>query len=255
MSAPSARRVAVVTGAGSGIGAGIARRLHADGASVLLTDTDEAACAETAERLGERAAFLRLDIRDDGDWARAFASARFTFGAVDMLVNNAAVSEPGSIESTDAHAWRRTLDVNCTGTFLGCQHAVSAMRAAGGCIVNVASARGHRVSAAHLSYSCSKALVIRLTEGVALHCAEQRLPIRCNAICPGVIDTPILQASYEKFGGREAALKHFASMNPIGRLGTVAEIASAVSYLLSDEAGFITGAILDADGGFRIRDR
>jgi 3alpha(or 20beta)-hydroxysteroid dehydrogenase len=251
----SRERVALVTGAASGIGAGIARRLHADGTAVVIADIDATGGERLAEDLGGRAAFRRLDIGRLDLWADTFEFARKRFGPVDILVNNAAVSLAGSIETASESAWRCMLDVNCTGTFLGCQQGVAAMRITGGCIVNIASARGHRVSASNLGYSCSKALVIRLTEGVALHCAEARLPIRCNAVCPGVIDTPILADTYDKLGGREAALRHFASMNPIGRLGTVEEIAAAVVFLASSEASFITGAILDADGGFRIRDR
>lgn len=248
-------RAVLVTGAASGIGRGIAARFLADGAAVMIADIDGEAARETAAALGEGAEAVAVDVRSAADWDRAVGRCVEAFGGLDVLVNNAAISISGSIEDCTEQGWRDTLDVNCTAVFLGCQRAVGVMRERGGAIVNIASARGRRPSAAQLAYSCSKGLVIHLTEAVALHCAENGLPVRCNAICPGVIDTPILAPFYEALGGREAALRHFASFNANGRLGTIEEIASAVAYLASDEASFITGATLDVDGGFRIRDK
>ncbi len=246
-----ADRNVLVTGAASGIGAGVARMFAESGANVLIADLDDDAGTELARKLGPRARFQHLDVACAEDWRNALAIVTAHSGAPDILVNNAAISIPGSIATAKVEDWCRTLDVNGTGTFLGCKYAVDAMRESGGAIVNIASARGRRISAAQLAYSCSKALVISLTQGVALHCAEQRLAIRCNAVCPGVVDTPILAPFYDALGGRARALEHFARFNAVGRLGTVGEIVAAVAFLASSEASFITGAVLDVDGGFR----
>jgi NAD(P)-dependent dehydrogenase (short-subunit alcohol dehydrogenase family) len=248
-------QIAIVTGGASGIGAGIVRQLITDGAKVMIADIDDQNGLSLAGELCGQARFVHLDVTDNEGWSHAFDTACSSFGVPTILVNNAAISISGSITSASETDWRHTIDVNCTGSFLGCQHAVATMASNGGTIINIASARGKRVSAAQLSYSCSKALLIRLTEGVALHCAEQHLPIRCNAICPGVIDTPILAPFYEALGGRDEALRHFGKFNAVGRLGTLEEIAAAVSFLASPQASFITGATLDVDGGFGIRDR
>lgn len=248
-------KVALVTGAASGIGRAIAAHMARCGARVLATDIDTESGQMLAEEIGEACLFQPLDIASEESWASCVEAAKSRFQGLDILVNNAAISKPGSIESVSVEAWRETLDVNATGTFLGCREAMRAMHDTGGAIVNIASARGKRISASQLSYSCSKALVIRLTEGVALHCAEQGLPIRCNAVCPGVVDTPILANAYEALGGREAAVEFLSRYNATGRLGTVEEIAAVVSFLACDEASFMTGAIVDVDGGFRIRDR
>jgi 3alpha(or 20beta)-hydroxysteroid dehydrogenase len=165
------------------------------------------------------------------------------------------VSTAGSIANTEEAAWRQTLDVNATGTFLGCRHGVEAMHRSGGVILNMSSARGQRTSSGQVAYCASKALILSLTESVALYCGENRIPIRCNAICPGIIDTPILEETRRLLGGGEIAEARLSAMQPLGRLGRSEEVASTAAYLASDDAGFITGATLNVDGGFRIRDR
>ena len=252
-----AGQVALVTGGASGIGRAIVERLASDGARVMIADIDTAAGQALAERIGGETAFVALDIASADQWETAMALTAAAFGPLTCLVNNAGISVAGSVATTTEAVWRRTLDVNATGTFLGCQQAVAAMTTSGtgGTIINMASARGQRPSSSQIAYCASKALIIAMTESIALHCGEQGLPIRCNAVCPGVIDTPILEEVRAKMGGRENADRILGALHLAGRLGRAAEVASAIAYLASDEAGFITGTTLNVDGGFRIRDR
>ena len=128
------------------------------------------------------------------------------------------------------------------------------MGAGPGAILNIASARALRPSAGQVAYSASKALLLALTKSVALHCGEHGLAISCNALCPGVIDTPILEETRRLMGGAEVADGRLAALHPVGRLGTPQEVAAAAAFLAGDEAAFVTGAVLSVDGGFAIRD-
>jgi 3alpha(or 20beta)-hydroxysteroid dehydrogenase len=250
-----AGHVAIVTGAGSGIGRAIAARFVAEGAKLLVADIDRTAGERVAAELGDAALFQHLDVARDEDWTAAVDAAQQRFGWLSIVVNNAGVSTAGSIATTTRDAWQRTLDVNATGSFLGCKHAVAAMGEAGGSIINIASARALRPSSGQVAYSASKALVVALTQSVALHCGETGLPIRCNALCPGVIDTPILEETRQLMGGAAVADARLAALHPLGRLGKADEIAAAALFLASDEAGFVTGATISVDGGFAIRDK
>ena len=252
-----AGQIALVTGGASGIGAAIVERLAADGARVMVADIDTAAGPALADRIGGDVAFVALDIAKSDQWATAIARTTAAFGPLTCLVNNAGVSFAGSVATTTEVAWRQTLDVNATGTFLGCQQAIDAMakRGTAGTIINMASVRGQRPSSGQIAYCASKALIIAMTESIALYCGEQGLPIRCNAVCPGVIDTPILDEVRTLMGGRTNADRVLGALHLVGRLGRAEEVASAVAYLASNEAGFITGTTLNVDGGFRIRDR
>lgn len=252
-----AGQVALVTGGASGIGTAIVERMAADGARVMIADIDGTSGPALVDRIGAGTDFVALDIADAHQWTTAIARTAKVFGPLTCLVNNAGVSFAGSVVTTTEAAWRKTLDVNATGTFLGCQHAIDAMTKSGtgGTIINMASARGQRPSSGQIAYSASKALIIALTESIALYCGEQGLPIRCNAVCPGVIDTPILDEVRAKMGGRVNADRVLGALHLAGRLGRADEVASAVAYLASGEAGFITGTTINVDGGFRIRDR
>ncbi len=243
-----AGKTALVTGGARGIGRGIVDRFLAEGATVIVADLDEEGPA-----LGERAVYQRLDVTQDADWISAFR----TFNRIDILVNNAGTSRAGSIAEATETDWRFVMDTNALSVFLGCRHAVHTMRESGGVILNISSARGQRTGSAQCAYSASKAAVLSLTESVALHCGEEGLPIRCNAICPGVIDTPLMHHHAETSSpdNPDAVVAGMAAMGIMGRLGTPEEIGDAAVFLASDEARFITGAILNVDGGFRIRDR
>jgi 3alpha(or 20beta)-hydroxysteroid dehydrogenase len=170
-----------------------------------------------------------------------------------ILVNNAGTSIAGSIAEATESQWRTTMDVNPLGTFLGCRHAVRGMAETGGSIINIASARGQRPSSSQIAYCASKAAVLSVTQSVALYCGELCLPIRCNAICPGVIDTPMLRRHIAESGPEDQARARLGAMHLLGRLGRPEEVAAAAVFLGSDRSSFVTGASLSVDGGFALR--
>jgi len=245
-------RVALVTGGLRGIGRAIVERFLAEGARVVAADLDDDGAPVTAG-WDDRVLYHRLDVTRDVDWLVALAALEHRFGRLDILVNNAGASQTGSVADASEADWRFVMDTNALSVFLGCRHAVALMAEWGGAIVNIASARGLRAGSAQCAYSASKAAVLSLTQSVALHCGETGLPIRCNAICPGVIDTPLLRQHAESLG-EPGALQGLADRQIVGRLGLPKEVADAAVFLASDEASFITGAALSVDGGFTIRD-
>jgi len=250
-----AGRLAIVTGGASGLGRAIVARLATDGARVVIADVNQPAGEALATELGGSAMFCKLDVRSEAGWAATMATAQEAFGPLACLVNNAGISIAGSIADASLADWQQTLDVNATGTFLGCRGAVQAMRAQGGTIINIASARGLRPSGGQVAYCASKALIVTLSESVAIACGEQGWNIRCNTVCPGVFHTPMVDAMAPSLGGEEKMQEILSRMHLAGRLGKPEEAAGLVAYLASDEARFITGATFSIDGGFRIRDR
>jgi len=243
-------RTVLVTGSLRGIGRAIVERFAEEGAQVTAADLDTD--GPEIEGLPEGVRYQRLDVTREADWADAMAA--LAPARLDVLVNNAGTSRAGSIANTTIEDWRFVMDANATSVFLGCRQAVAAMTGHGGAIVNIASARGLRPGSGQCAYSAAKAAVLNLTEGVALHCGETGLKIRCNAICPGVIDTPLMRRRAADAGG-EAAIQAMAGLQLMGRLGSAREVADAAVFLASDEASFVTGAVLSVDGGFAIRDR
>jgi NAD(P)-dependent dehydrogenase (short-subunit alcohol dehydrogenase family) len=246
-------RIALVTGGASGIGRAIVERFAEEGAFVMATDLDEQSRAIESLHSG-RVHYRRLDVTRPEDWTASFADLEAQFGRPNILVNNAGTSRTGTIASTSDDDWHFVMNTNAFSVLLGCRNAVNVMGQYGGAIVNIASARGRRPGSTQCAYSASKAAVLSLTESVALYCGENDLPIRCNAICPGVVRTNLTLHHAESAGGPQA-MAAMAEMQLIARLGEPREIADAALFLASDEAAFVTGATLDVDGGFRIRDR
>ncbi|MDB5711286.1 MAG: short-chain dehydrogenase/reductase [Sphingomonas bacterium] len=246
-------KVALVTGGLRGIGRAIVDRFVEEGARVMVADLDEQG-GDLAAQHGERVFYHRLDVTRDVDWVAALAVLEAWAGRPNVLVNNAGTSRTGSIADASEADWQFVMNANALSVLLGCRHAVRLMAEQGGAIVNIASARGQRPGSTQAAYSASKAAVLNLTESTALHCGENRLPIRCNAICPGVVETPLTRAHVAK-SGDTALFAAMANMQATGRLGQPREVADAAVFLASDEASFVTGAILNVDGGFRIRDR
>ena len=245
-------KVAMVSGGASGIGAETCARLSREGARVVVTDIDESSGRSTAEALDGEAAFVPLDVTSEASWRAVCRQVLEKYGRLDVLVNSAGISVPGSIEDADADLWSRTHRINADSVFLGCKYGLEAIRAhsSNGAIVNLASTLGIRPGADQVSYSSSKASVMAVTRSVALHCAQNGYPVRVNAVSPGATLTPMMQCYLDAADDPEAMHEMFASVHPMGRVGRPEELASAIAFLASDEASFITGVNLPVDGGY-----
>jgi 3-oxoacyl-[acyl-carrier protein] reductase len=240
--------VAIVTGAGRGIGEAIARRLHADGYGVALADIDSEATTRLAGELGGDACSFLHDVRELDSWNVLLDDVRSSFGDdVHALVNNAARTEFRSFWEIDVAEWDDVLATNLRGTYLGCRVVGAHLRERGaGRIVNIASDAAFAASGgsgAH--YAASKAGVVAVTRRAATELAPYGVTV--NAIAPAAIDGPLAQEVLrERLDEKLAAI-------PVGRLGRPEEVAALVSFLVSDDAGYITGATLDINGGVLMR--
>ena len=251
MSGRVAGRVAIVTGAGSGIGQASAVRLAEEGAFVVCADINETAAKAIADSItasGLKATFATIDISDSTACTALVDQTVRDHGSIDILVNNAGVNLPGVFHEVTNETIDRTLNVNVKGAMYLTRASIPYMLKTGnGSIVNMSSVNG-LVSEPFLSvYSASKGAIVMFTRGIALDYAK--LGIRCNAICPGWVDTPINHAHAKMLGGLDHVYETIDSFQPIGRPGTPREIANLVLFLASDEASFITGSIISADGG------
>jgi meso-butanediol dehydrogenase / (S,S)-butanediol dehydrogenase / diacetyl reductase len=245
-------KVAVVTGGASGIGRATALRFAAEGASVAILDRDSVRSEEVSREIreqGNKALFLPTDISIESQVREAIERAESEFGKLDILVNNAAAFVFGSYEVSQAD-WERVLSVNVMGTALCSKYAIPAMiRAGGGAIVNVSSISGFVAQERSLPYNTSKAALLGLNRGLALDLAPHN--IRVNAVAPGCIDTPQLRADIARAGMTfEQGLAAEGPLHLLNRYGTADEVASAILFLASDEASFITGTCLMVDGGY-----
>jgi NAD(P)-dependent dehydrogenase (short-subunit alcohol dehydrogenase family) len=239
-------RVAVVTGGGSGIGLASARRLAAEGAKVVVADVDPVAGQAAADELD--GLFVRTDV-SDGDQVRAlFAAAHDTYGRVDIAFNNAGISpaDDDSILTTSLEAWKRVQDVNLTSVYLCCQAAIPYMQNQGkGSIINTASFVAVLGSAtSQISYTASKGGVLALSRELGVQFAREG--IRVNALCPGPVNTPLLQELFAK--DPERAARRMVHI-PLGRFGEPEEMAAAVAFLASDDSSFMTASTFLVDGG------
>jgi 2-hydroxycyclohexanecarboxyl-CoA dehydrogenase len=240
-------RTALVTGGASGIGAATARRLAAEGARVSIADVDEAGAREVAAEIDGHA--VRMDVADAASARAGVAAATEALGPLDILVNNAGTDRFAFFVNTDEELWDVVLGVNLRGV-LACTHAVlgSMQERRGGVIVNVASEAGRVGSQGSAAYSAAKAGVIGFTKAIARESA--RYGVRCNAVAPGPIETPLLNAAPEQLGELGRRLKQgMVNATAMGRSGEPEEVAAAIAYLASDDASYVTGQTLNVSGG------
>jgi 3-oxoacyl-[acyl-carrier protein] reductase len=246
-------KVAVITGASSGLGRAIALRFASEGASLVLGDIDEEGGAETARRVApehrSRVRFRRLDVTDEAACEATVNDAVEAFGRLDVMVANAGIGAPGFLAKLSKEDFQRVLDVNLVGVFLCAKHAMRAMqKTGGGCILTTASVAGLEGTMMLGGYGPSKAGVIQLTQSLALEGA--RFHIRANAIAPVWTQTPMVDEFVKGLRGSDDESKaRLAAEIPLRRLGKPEDVANAALFLASDEASFITGVVLPVDGG------
>jgi 3(or 17)beta-hydroxysteroid dehydrogenase len=243
-------KVALVTGAASGLGRATARRLAQEGARVVAADLNEAGAKELAGTLGGSAHALRLDVASEPDWQRAIAETVRAFGGLHVLVNNAGIVVARSIEDTSAEELRRVLTVNVEGVFFGCKHALPAMNASGGgSIVNLSSTAGLVGTPPFAAYSASKGAVRLLTKTVAAHCLALGYPIRCNSIHPGGMNTPMVQGLGGSLAGAGPTTLAVMAKVQNGPGGQPEDVANLALFLASDESRHLNGAEIAIDAG------
>ena len=248
-------KIALVTGAGDGIGRGIALRFAAEGAKVGVLDIADAKCHETAEMIqqsGGEAMPLGCDVRDVGQVHFAVEMLSRTFGPINVAVNNAAVMPAGALHQTSLEAFEHVIDVNLRGAYLVNREVLPMMlQEHSGSIIHMSSVTGILGLPGLAIYSATKGALIALTRAMSTDYAPYG--IRVNAVAPGTIDSPMLHNFVAEQSNPEKIRKEFDSVHPIGRVGTIEEVANVFVFLASDESSFVTGATYTVDGGSSVR--
>lgn len=247
MSKRLSNKVAVVTGGASGIGEACVRRFVAEGGQVLFTDLNQDDGERIAAELGDAALFMCQDVSDPDGWQALAVLVRERFQRLDVLVNNAGILLPGSIEEATLEQWHKLLRVNADSVFLGCQTAVALMKeGGGGSIVNISSIAALAARDDYLAYGASKGAVAALTRSVAVHCRRRKYRIRCNSVHPDGVMTPMTRGSYP--ADIDPALLTI-DHDPMNRACLPEDVANAVLYLATDESRAVNGIELRVDSG------
>jgi NAD(P)-dependent dehydrogenase (short-subunit alcohol dehydrogenase family) len=245
-------KVAVITGAGNGTGRATAILFAREGARVVVGDVDADGGQGTVEEIrgfGGEATFVLCDVAREADVARLVMMAQQHYGGLHTIFNNAGIEQPVTpSHEVSEELFDRIIRINLRGTFFGCKHAIPLLRkTGGGTIVNNSSVSAFANVGGNIAYAASKGAVMSLTRVLAIEYARDN--IRVNAICPGVIDTPMNQRNLERAGDKDAVWQRWMSATPLGRMGAPEEVARSVLYLASDMSSFTTGIGLLIDGG------
>lgn len=249
-------KIALVTGAASGIGLAIAKLLAREGATVILSDINDALGEKSERDISGHSEYRHLDVAVEAEWQGLADDIERRYGYLDIVINNAGItgfletSGPHDPENLDMASWHQVHATNLDGVALGCKYAIRLMKAANmASIVNISSRSGLVGIPAAVAYASSKAAARNHTKSVALYCAEKGYPIRCNSIHPGAILTPLWDAMLGEGAQREAAIRAIAADIPLKKMGTPEDVAYAALYLASDESKYVTGIELNIDGG------
>jgi len=250
-------KVAIVTGGASGIGKAIVAKFVEEGARVVIADINVQPDDIVAEAFKDRISYVPLDVTKESEWERAIAKTIDTFGQLNILVNNAGIATPGRTFDYTLEDWRKTQAVNVEGTFLGIKHSIPVIANFGpGAVVNMSAVGGIRGMPRLAAYCTSKGAITALTKSVALECTAEKIPVRVNALLPGFVYTPIWDIDLSELlpGSEGLEVDMIVSeKTPMGRSGTVDEIADAALFLASEESSYITGTELVIDGGVAAR--
>ena len=246
-------KVAIITGAASGLGFAAAQKLLEEGAKVMLSDINEEVINSMSERLSQfsQPQFSPCihDVTNDDSWIELIDKTEKDFGKINVLVNRAGISLGADIVSTDFEIWKKVHEVNLDSVFLGCKYAIPKMSAHGhGSIINISSISGIVAGWNTAAYNSSKAGVRLLSKSVALYCAKKGYDVRCNSLHPAFVNTPILDPLKQAFGADEAVAK-LARQIPMNKIGDTDDVSYAILYLASDESKFMTGTEIVLDGG------
>ena len=246
-------KVAIITGAASGLGFAAAQKLLEEGAKVMLSDINEEVINSMSERLSQfsQTQFSTCihDVTNEDSWIELIDKTEKDFGKINILVNSAGISLGADIVSTDFEIWKKVHEVNLDSVFLGCKYAIPKMSAYGhGSIINISSISGIVAGWNTAAYNSSKAGVRLLSKSVALYCAKKGYDVRCNSLHPAFVNTPILDPLKQAFGADEAVAK-LARQIPMNKIGDTDDVSYAILYLASDESKFMTGTEIILDGG------